>query len=126
MTPQEVVDCCLQKPGAYLDAPFGPEVTVVKVGRLGDRPGRIFAQVFRLRGQDTVTLCCTEKMGFIYRGLFPEVVVRSYHCPPVQQPYFNTLPLDGRVPDDAIAEMIDHSYEAVVAKLPKYVQRELK
>ena len=86
MTPQEVVDCCLQKPGAYLDAPFGPEVTVVKVGRLGDRPGRIFAQVFRLRGQDTVTLCCTEKMGFVYRGLFPEVVVRGYHCPPVQQP----------------------------------------
>lgn len=126
MTPQEVIGYCLQKTGATLDFPFGPDVTVVKVGQATGRSGRIFAQVFRLKGADTLTLCCTEKMGFVYRGLFPEIVVRGYHCPPVQQPYFNTLPLDGRVPDDTLVEMIDHSYEAVVAKLPKYVQRELK
>ena len=58
--------------------------------------------------------------------MFPRVIVRGYHCPPVQQPYFNTLPLDGRVPDDLILEMIEHSYATVVGKLPKYVQEKLK
>ena len=43
----------------------------------------------------------------------------------VQQPYFNTFPLDGTVPDDLIHEMIDHSYAAVVKKLPKYLQKKL-
>ncbi len=126
MTPQEILDYCLSKDGAYLDHPFGPESDIVKVGRLGERPGRIFAQIFRLKGQDMLTLCCTERMGFVYRNLFPGAVVRGYHCPPVQQPYFNTLPLTGPVPDDLILEMVDHSYETSVSKLPKYVQRSLK
>ena len=63
--------------------------------------------------------------GEFYRQLYPGVVVRGYHCPPVQQPYFNTFPLDGQVPDDMIAEMIEHSYQTVVGKLPKYIQRML-
>ena len=50
--------------------------------------------------------------------------VRGYHCPAVQQPYFNTFPLDS-VPDELIFEMTDHSYTTVVGKLPKYKQRKL-
>ena len=46
-------------------------------------------------------------------------------CPPVQHPCFNMFPLDGTVPDDLIYEMIDHSYAAVVKKLPKYLKRSL-
>jgi len=30
------------------------------------------------------------------------------------------------VPDDVLIEMIDHAYKVVVAKLPKYVQKELE
>jgi predicted DNA-binding protein (MmcQ/YjbR family) len=54
------------------------------------------------------------------------MVVRGYHCPPIQQPYFNTISLDGSVPDDVLAEMIEHSYKVVVGKLPKKYQRELE
>ena len=126
MTPQAMLEYCLAKKGAYLDHPFGPESDIVKVGKTGERSGRIFAQIFRLKGREMVTLCCSEKMGFVYRSLFPDAVVRGYHCPPVQQPYFNTLPLCGPVPDDVILEMADHSYETSVSKLPKYVQRELE
>ena len=32
---------------------------------------------------------------------------------------WNTFLLDGRIPDDDIQELIDHSYELVVAKLPR-------
>jgi hypothetical protein len=37
-----------------------------------------------------------------------------------------TAGLDGVVPNDEFLEMIDHAYDVVVAKLPKYVQRELR
>lgn len=109
MTPQQVIDYCLSKKGAYLAHPFGPDSTVIKVGRREGRPARIFAQVFTLGGRDTLTLNCEMMTGQFYRQLFPGVVLRGYHCPPVQQPYFNTFPLDGAVPDDIILEMIEHT-----------------
>ena len=40
-------------------------------------------------------------------------VTRGYHCPPVQQPHFNTVGLDGSVPDEEIMLMIDHAYDVV-------------
>lgn len=122
MSPQEIITDCLAKNGAYLDYPFGPDVTVLKVGKTAERPGRIFAQVFLLKGVHTITLNCDRMTGDFYRQLLPGVVVRGYHCPPVQQPYFNTMPLDGTVPDELLHEMIEHSYTTVVHKLPKYIQ----
>ncbi len=125
MTAQQVIDLCLSKNGAYLDYPFGPDCTIIKVGKTAEKPGRIFAQIFMLQGKDAVTLNCERMTGEFYRQLYPGVVVRGYHCPPVQQPYFNTFPLDGKIPDEMIAEMIEHSYRTVVGKLPKYIQRSL-
>lgn len=125
MTPQEVIRLCLAKKGAYLDYPFGPDAVIVKVGKTEERPGRIFAQVFPLKGRDFMTLNCDRMTGEFYRQLFPGVIVRGYHCPPVQQPYFNTFPLDGSVPDEMIREMAEHSYRTVVKKLAKAVREEL-
>ena len=118
-TPQELIQYCLSKNGAYIDHPFGPDSEIIKVEK------KIFAQFFQLKGVDTITLKCDAMTGQFYRQMFPNIVVRGYHCPPVQQPYFNTFPLDGSVPDEIIFEMIDHSYSVVVSKLPKYLQRKL-
>ena len=116
---EEWIRCCLQKSGAYIDHPFGPDSTVIKVEK------RIFAQFFTLKGQEIMTLNCEIMTGQLYRSLYPGIIVRGYHCPSVQQPYFNTFPLDGTVSDDLIREMIGHSYAAVVKKLPKYLQKKL-
>lgn len=64
--------------------------------------------------------------GDFYRKLYPGDVKRGYHCPPVQQPYFNTVTLNGNVPDEEILRMADSSYEYVVSKLTKKVQKELE
>ena len=114
----ELLNYCLSKKGAYVDHPFGPESDIIKV------EGKIFAQLFILKGKETATLNCDRMTGDFYRQLFPGVVVRGYHCPAVQQPYFNTFPLDG-IPDELIFEMTDHSYMTVIGKLPKYKQRNL-
>lgn len=115
---QKIGRTFLKKNGAYIDHPFGPESTI-KVEK------KIFAQLFTLKGIESVTFNCDAMTGEFYRSLFPGVVVRGYHCPPVQQPYFNTLPINGEVPDELILEMADHSYKTVMGKLPKYVQKRL-
>ncbi len=120
MTPDACIRYCLQKPGAYIDHPFGPDSTILKVEK------KIFAQFFVLKGQEMTTLKCDMMTGQFYRQLYPGIILRGYHCPPVQQPYFNSFPLDGRIPDAIILEMIDHSYSAVVHKLPGYIRNKLE
>ena len=52
-------------------------------------------------------------------------VVRGYHCPPVQQPYWNTIYLDD-FPDEELLNMIDHAYETVFKSFSKKVQKEIR
>ncbi len=125
MTLDQIIDYCLEKPGAYLDFPFDPTLPVVKVRAPSQAKGRIFAQPFLLRGEPKVTLNCDPISAEHYRGLYTGSVTRGYHCPPVQQPHFNTVNLDGTVPDEELHRMIDHAYTVVVGKYPKYIQLEL-
>jgi len=126
MTQQEIVDVCLALPGAYLDYPFGPDVAVCKVKAPSMDAGRIFAQAFTLKGEPMATFNCDRATGEFYRQLYPGTVTRGYHCPPVQQPYFNTVKLDGAVPDEELLRMIEHAYRIVRGKLPKRNQQEFK
>lgn len=124
MTQEQIINYCLQKPGAYLDFPFGPDCAVIKVKAMDK--ARIFAQVFSLKGEPKVTLNCRPDSAEFYRTLYPGSVTRGWHCPPVQQPHFNTVSLDGTVPDEEIIRMIDHSYHVVIHKFPKYLQKALQ
>ena len=126
MTHTEIIEYCLAKPGAYLDYPFEPFSPVVKVKAPSQGKGRIFAQPFILHGEPKVTLNCTPESAEIYRSVYSGSVLRGWHCPPVMQPYHNTVSLDGSVPDDEIRRMMDHAYAVVVAKYPKYIQKEIR
>lgn len=114
MTGEEILAYCLAKPGAYEDHPFGLWPVCCKV------KGKIFAQLY----EDKITLKCTAFSGEALRSAYPGVVVRGYHCPPVQQPYWNTIDLS-RFPQEGLPMMIDHAYETVVTGLPKKTQRKL-
>ena len=116
MPHSSLLEYCLQKPGAYVDHPFGPDSTIVKVC------GKIFAQLFFLHGVPMMTVNYDAAVGEIFRHLYPDAVRRGYHCPPVQQPYFNTVDLSAGLPQEELLRMIDHSYARVVAKLPKKVR----
>lgn len=120
MTHEEILKYCLAKKGAYQDFPFGDETMVVKVKK------RIFAQLFYLNREPMLTFNGDALTGDFYRKMYPNDIKRGYHCPPVQQPYFNTVNLNGKVPDEEILRMIDGSYQYVVSKLTKKVQRELE
>jgi len=49
-------------------------------------------------------------------------VIPGYHF---NKRLWNTVHMDGTVPDDEIIEMVSHSYEQVVAGLPKSVRLNL-
>jgi predicted DNA-binding protein (MmcQ/YjbR family) len=120
MSTDEIIHYCLLKVGAYLDFPFGDTPICVKVAN------RLFAQVYPKPEDHKITLNCDMTAGEIYRNLYPDTVVRGYHCPPIQQPYFITVHLNNEVSDDDLKAMIDHSYCVVVGKLPKKVRVNLK
>lgn len=119
MTAEEIIGYCLSKPEAYVDFPFGDVPLCVKV------KNRLFAQIYTDKKDLKITLNCDRITGEYYRSKYPGTVTRGYHCPPVQQPYFNTILLNGEVPDNELKEMMDHSYITVVKKLPQKVQKEL-
>lgn len=114
MNTVEIKSYCLAKPKAYEDYPFGDWPICIKVR------GKIFAQIY----PDKLTLKCTAFSGQAFREAYPGVVVRGYHCPPVQQPYWNTIDL-ARFPHEELPMMIDHAYETVVSSFSKKIQREI-
>ncbi len=115
MTEQEIIDYSLTKKGAYTDFPFGPEPLCIKL------EGRVVVQVYAGK----ITLKFVPSTGLPYREKYEGTVVRGYHCPALQQPYFNTVYLNGKVPDDELKRMIDEAFRAIINKLPKKVREGL-
>ena len=110
----DIKSYCLSKPKAVETYPFGEWPICYKVN------GKIFAQLY----EDKLTLKCPAFQGQMFRQAYPGIVVRGYHCPPVQQPYWNTIDLN-RFPAEELPHMIDLAYEAVLAGFSKKAQKEI-
>ena len=102
---QNLMKRALDMPQAVAENPFGPESICVRIGPHGP----IFASFMPERNR--VSFRCEMQQGQVWRATFPGTVRRGYHCPPVQQPYNNTVTLDGTVPEEILLQMLAHSYE---------------
>lgn len=109
---ENIHEYCMNKPCAYESRPFGEEPICYRVG------GKIFAQLSTKENWFKITLKTNPGKAEIYRRIYPGVVVRGYHCPPVQQPHWNTIDLT-RLDEEILWQMIDEAYDEVVKKLPK-------
>lgn len=112
MNKDEIIAYCMEKQNTYMDYPFGSMPICFKVN------GKIFAQLNSSCEPMKITLKAHPEKSYFYRDVYPEHVVRGYHCPPVQQPYWNTITLDG-FDDSVLLTMIDEAYEEVVRKFTK-------
>lgn len=108
----EIHDYCMAKPCAYESRPFGDLPICYRVA------GKIFAQLSTKEDWFKITLKADPEAAEFYRKAFPGVVERGWHCPPVQQPYWNTISLD-RFEKEQLWGMIDEAYAEVTAKLTK-------
>ncbi|MFE0026097.1 MmcQ/YjbR family DNA-binding protein [Amycolatopsis sp. NPDC059021] len=106
---------CLGLTGAREEFPFGEENSVFKVA------GKMFA-LSPLRGRPLrVSLKCDPDVAVQLRGQYPAITA-GYH---LNKRHWNTVVLDGSVPAGLVREMIEDSYDLVVAGLPRREQEKL-
>jgi predicted DNA-binding protein (MmcQ/YjbR family) len=97
------------RPGAVEDFPFGPFTLVFKVG------GRMFALVFIGEDPLRLNLKCDPPKAEILREVYP-AVLPGYH---MNKRHWNTVVLDGSLPEADLHSMIDESHALVVQGLPR-------
>ncbi len=99
----------LAKAGAMEDFPFDDKTLVLKVG------GKMFALLGLNEEPLRVNLKCDPLKAEVLRQRYP-AVLPGYH---MNKRHWNTVVLDGSVPEEEVLAMIDDSYELVVKGLPK-------
>jgi predicted DNA-binding protein (MmcQ/YjbR family) len=116
VTPAALRRTCLAMPGADEQFPFGPENSVFKVA------GKIFAISTLGRSRPLrISLKCEPGLAEQLRVSHP-AITPGYH---LNKRHWNTIVLDGSLPDAIVRDMIEDSYDLVVAALPKARQRAL-
>jgi len=114
MTLNELIETLMALPDAQEDQPFGPDVFVYKVR------GKMFA-ILSPEVPPTVSLKCNPHLATMLRETYP-AVTPGYH---LNKQHWNTVVVDGSVPESEVREWISHSYELVVKSLPKRDRQEL-
>lgn len=113
---QNIIEYCLKKKGAVPTHPFGPESLVIKV------EGKMFALIFEnIDSQPVINLKCDPVIAANLREQYDNVRP-GYH---MNKKHWNSITLDGSVPEQDIFLMIGHSYDLVVKKLPKSLRESI-
>jgi len=115
MNPVGLREYCLSLSGAEETFPFGPETSVFKVA------GKMFALSQLAADSLRVSLKCEPDLAEALREAHASVIP-GYH---LNKRHWNTVILDGSMPDADIRQMIDDSYDLVVSKLPQSRRRAL-
>ncbi|WP_158880298.1 MmcQ/YjbR family DNA-binding protein [Amycolatopsis anabasis] len=116
MTPAALRKTCLGFPGAREEFPFGEETSVFKVA------GKMFALSALGARPLRVSVKCDPDLAIQLR-LDHAAITAGYH---LNKKHWNTVVLDGSVPDQLVREMIEDSYDLVVAGLSRRQQEKLK
>ena len=105
----EFREYCLTKPKATEGTPFGETVLVFKVA------GKMFALMSLDGIPVTANLKCDPDLALQLRDRY-EQVRPGYH---MNKKHWNTVEIEGGIPEAELRKMIDHSYELVVQSLPR-------
>jgi predicted DNA-binding protein (MmcQ/YjbR family) len=114
--PAELRDHCLTFPGSQETFPFGPRTSVFKVA------DKIFALSQLTASPLEISLKCepvlAEQLRQVHAAVRP-----GYH---LHKRHWNTVVLDGSLPDALVRDMIEDSYDLVVSALPAARRRALR
>ncbi|WP_037675712.1 MmcQ/YjbR family DNA-binding protein [Streptomyces griseus] len=110
MTPEQLRAFCLSFNAATEDFPFRPEISVFKV------LGKLFALTNLDARPLTVNLKCDPEDAVRQRADHPGLIVPGWH---MNKRHWNTVTVDAGLPDQLVRELIEDSYDLVVAGLPR-------
>ena len=121
MDPDALRKVCLSFPGAYEDYPFGPETAVFKVSAGGSQnQGKVFA-LSSMSPDGYVNLKCEPGLAVQLRAAHPQIT-GAWH---MNKTHWNGVRLDGELPDDMVRDMVEDSYDLVVASLSRRQREQL-
>lgn len=125
MDPDALRRICLSFPGSYEDYPFGPETAVFKV-RAGTAGGTTHTgKLFALSSMDLrdfyVNLKCEPSLAVQLRAVHPAITA-AWH---MNKKHWNGVRLDGSLPDHMVRDLVEDSYDLVVAGLSRKQQEQL-
>ena len=108
---------CLAKPGVEETLPFGPDTLVMKVA------GKMFALTGLDEADFRLNLKCDPIRAVELREQYPDLIIPGWH---MSKKHWNTVYVEnGELSDSLVRELIDHSYDLVVAGLPKKAREAL-
>jgi len=116
MNAAELRDYCLSLPGTSEEFPFGPDTSAFKVAT------KIFALSRLSEHPLRVSLKCDPSLAEELRRAH-EAVIPGYH---LNKRHWNTVIIDGSLPDEIISDMVEDSYDLVVSKLPRPQRQALR
>lgn len=115
MNIEDFREYCLKKSGVTEEFPFDETTLVFKV------MGKMFA-LTNLDGDWNLALKCDPDRAIDLREQY--LAIRpGYHMSKV---HWNTVQMDGSLNEKLVLELIDHSYELVVAKLPARLRKQIE
>ncbi len=103
---------CLKKPGTTEEFPFDNETLVFKVG------GKMYA-LCNVDLFESINLKCDPEQAVQLREMY-DSVLPGYH---MNKKHWNTVILDGTIPDRLIYAWTDHSYQLVREHLPYKIRK---
>ena len=106
---------CLGFAGAEETYPFSPDATVFKVH------GKIFAIAGLGADPPAISLKCEPALAEQLRRDHP-AITPGYH---LNKRHWNTVLVDGSVPEPMLRDMVEDSYDLVVSALPKRIRDDL-
>ncbi|TKA04761.1 MmcQ/YjbR family DNA-binding protein [Actinacidiphila oryziradicis] len=112
MKPDVLKAACLALNGTAETFPFNAETSVFKVC------GKIFALSALDATPLSVSLKCEPELALRLRAAHPSIT-GGWH---LNKRHWNTVTLDGSLTERLVREMIEDSYDLVVARLPRAEQ----
>jgi predicted DNA-binding protein (MmcQ/YjbR family) len=106
---------CLAQNGTVEDFPFTDEHSVFKVG------GKMFVISALGRTPLDVSVKCEPELAVQLRDTY-EAIRPGYH---LNKRHWNTITLDGSLPDKLVRDLVQDSYDLVVSALPKRTREAL-
>ena len=113
MNLEVIREYCINKKAVTESLPFDDETLVFKVA------GKMFA-LLSLSGDWGLNLKCNPEKAIELREKYSDIVP-GYHMNKV---HWNTLNLNGLLPEKMVFDLIDHSYQLIVDSLSKKLKTE--
>ncbi|NHV94474.1 MmcQ/YjbR family DNA-binding protein [Cronobacter sakazakii] len=115
MTNSDLLDYCMNKPGAEQSEHREWKAAQIKVGDV------MFAMVHQVNQRPAVSLKTSPELAELLRqehkDVFPSAQLNKAH--------WSTVFLDGDLPDSQIYYLVDASYQQALGLLPEHIRQQL-